>query len=80
MTDDRRQMIDDNILLHKELYGSLKYEILISKSETNSKYKCSNAPKEVFWRVSADTKTCGSPLYLRLLAVYVRLLANMWVF
>ena len=20
--------------------------------------------KEVFWRVSADTKTCGSPLYL----------------
>jgi len=27
------------------------------------------------WRVSADTKTCGSPLYLRLLAVYVSLLA-----
>jgi len=30
-----------------------------------------------FWRVSADTKTCGSPLYLHLLAVYVSLLANM---
>jgi len=30
---------------------------------------------DAFWRVSADTKTCGSPLYLRLLAVYVNLLA-----
>jgi len=28
MTDDRRQTIDDKILLHKELYGSLKSEIL----------------------------------------------------
>jgi len=32
-----------------------------------------------FWRVSADTKKCGSPLYLRLLAVCVSLLANKWV-
>jgi len=33
-----------------------------------------------FWRVSTDTKTCGSPLYLRLLAVYVCHLANIGVF
>jgi hypothetical protein len=39
MTEDRIQAIDDKILLHKELSGSLKSEILISKSETNSKYK-----------------------------------------
>ena len=35
-------MIDDKILLHKELSNSLKSEILSSKSETNSKYKFSN--------------------------------------
>ena len=31
--------VDGNILLHKELSGSLKSEILISKSETISKSK-----------------------------------------
>jgi len=44
-------------------------------------------PNDAFWRVSADTKTCVSPLYNRrllavyvsLLAVYVNLLANMGV-
>jgi len=41
-TEDRTQTIDDKFLLHKELSGSLKSEIQISKSETNSKYKCSN--------------------------------------
>jgi hypothetical protein len=30
---------------------------------------------DAFWRVSGDTETCGSPLYLRLPAVYVSLLA-----
>jgi len=34
----------------------------------------------VFWRVSADTKTCGSPQNYRLLAVYVSLPANIRVF
>jgi len=38
MTEDRIQTIDDKFLLHKELYGSLKSEILISKSETNPNY------------------------------------------
>jgi len=42
----------------------------------------------LYWRVSADTrsptktfedKLCGSPLYLRLLAVYVSLLADICV-
>jgi len=38
-----------------------------------------------FWRVSADTETCGSPQNCRLLAGYVCLLtpkgqANKWVF
>jgi len=32
-----------------------------------------------FWRVSADTKTCGSPQNCRLLAVYVSLLANIGI-
>ncbi len=35
MTDDRIQMIDDKILLHKELSVSLKSEIRSSKFETN---------------------------------------------
>jgi len=35
---------------------------------------------DAFWRVSADTKTCGSPQNWRLLAVCVSLLANMLVF
>ncbi len=31
---DRIQMIDDKVLLHKELSGSLKSEILSTKSST----------------------------------------------
>ena len=85
MTDYRIQTIDDKKLLHKELSGRLKSEILISKSETKPNYtnlmfkNLSGLTDNAFWRVSADTKTCGSPLYLRLLAVYVSLLANKWV-
>jgi len=32
MTEDRIQMIDDKYMLHKELSGSLKSEILSPKS------------------------------------------------
>jgi len=41
-TEDRIQTIDDKIMFHKELSGTLKSEILNPKFETNSKYKCSN--------------------------------------
>jgi len=40
----------------------------------------SDLTDNAFWRVSADTKTCGSLLYLRLLAVYVCLASNIRVF
>jgi hypothetical protein len=35
----------------------------------------SGLTNNAFWRVSADTKTCGSPQNCRLLAGYVSLLA-----
>jgi hypothetical protein len=47
-TEDRIQTNDDKFLLHKELSGSLKSEILSSKSETNSKYTKLNVQKEKF--------------------------------
>jgi len=37
-TEDRIQTIDYKFLLHKELYGSLKYEMLNPKFETNPNY------------------------------------------
>ena len=38
MTEDRIQTIDYKFLLHKELSGNMKSEILSSKSETNPNY------------------------------------------
>jgi hypothetical protein len=37
----------------------------------------SDLTNNAFWRVSADTETCGSPQNCRLLAVCVSLMANM---
>ena len=86
-------VFDCIIILGKELSSRQKYEIRISKSETNSNYQNINVQNTGFFarkcvflvintpkmfktlafmmqnnaslRVSADTKTCGSPLYLR---------------
>jgi hypothetical protein len=77
MTDYRIQTIDYKFMLHKELSGSLKSEILSTKSETNPNYTnlmfktLSGLTDNAFWRaphqkqiVLVRDDSCGSPLYL----------------